>query len=84
LTPLAGILLSDVLGLSLLVDALSHPKPEGCTESTVLGPFETSDCEEKEVGDTIASEGKGEYMYVSGRLTNTKGEPVPNAAIEGA
>lgn len=78
-----GILLSDVLGLSLLVDSLSHPKPEGCTESTVLGPFETEDCPERAAGESIASEGKGEYMYVSGRLTNTKGEPVPNAEIDG-
>src|ERR1051325_5600322 len=33
------ILCSDVLGLSMLVDALAHDLPEGATESTVLGPF---------------------------------------------
>ena len=33
------ILLSDVLGVSMLVDAINHRKASGATESTVLGPF---------------------------------------------
>src|SRR6478752_2422089 len=33
------ILLSDTLGLSMLVTALNNKKPQGCTESTVFGPF---------------------------------------------
>lgn len=33
------ILLSDVLGVSMLVDAINHRQPEGATETTVLGPF---------------------------------------------
>jgi protocatechuate 3,4-dioxygenase beta subunit len=34
------------------------------------------------IGESIASEGKGEYMYVEGRVLNTSGEPVPGATIE--
>src|SRR5450631_3782470 len=33
------VLLSDVLGVSMLVDALNHQRPQGATENTVLGPF---------------------------------------------
>ena len=33
------ILLSDTLGVSMLVDAINHRKPGGATESTVFGPF---------------------------------------------
>ena len=33
------ILLSDILGLSLLVDSIDHPKPPSSTEGTVLGPL---------------------------------------------
>lgn len=33
-------------------------------------------------GDSIASEGKGEYMYVEGRVTSTDGTPIPDAVIE--
>jgi Catechol dioxygenase N terminus len=37
------ILLSDVLGVSILIDSLNNAKPPGATESTVLGPFFTED-----------------------------------------
>ncbi|KAF3353153.1 40S ribosomal protein S17 [Verticillium dahliae VDG1] len=37
------ILLSDVLGLSMLVDSINHPKPAASTEGSVLGPFHTHD-----------------------------------------
>jgi len=33
------ILLSDTLGVSMLVDAINHRMPKGATETTVLGPF---------------------------------------------
>jgi len=33
-------------------------------------------------GESIASEGKGEYMYVEGRVLTTSGEPVPGAVID--
>jgi hypothetical protein len=34
------------------------------------------------LGESIASEGKGEYMYVEGRVLTSKGEPIPGAVIE--
>ncbi|KZT71927.1 aromatic compound dioxygenase [Daedalea quercina L-15889] len=76
------ILLSDVLGVSGLVDAINNPPASGGTESSVLGPFFTDDAPDVENGDTIASEGKGEYMYVEGRVLSTDGTPIPNALIE--
>ncbi|KZT23644.1 aromatic compound dioxygenase [Neolentinus lepideus HHB14362 ss-1] len=76
------ILLSDVLGISALVDALNNPPVSGGTESSVLGPFFTEDAPDVNNGDSIASEGKGEYMYVEGQVIDTHGKPVPNALIE--
>lgn len=76
------ILLSDVLGVSALVDGLNNPKVSGGTASSVLGPFFTDDAPDVTIGDTIASEGMGEYMYVEGRVLDTHGKPVPNATIE--
>ncbi|TFK46830.1 aromatic compound dioxygenase [Heliocybe sulcata] len=76
------ILLSDVLGISALVDALNNPPISGGTESSVLGPFFTEDAPDVNNGDSIASEGKGEYMYVEGQVIDTHGKPVPNALIE--
>lgn len=76
------ILLSDVLGVSALVDSLTNPPVKGATVSTVLGPFHTDDAPEIESGGSIASEGKGEYLYIEGRVLSTDGTPIPNAVIE--
>ncbi|KAH7912165.1 Intradiol ring-cleavage dioxygenase [Hygrophoropsis aurantiaca] len=76
------ILLSDVLGVSALVDSLNNPVVGGATENSVLGPFFTEDAADVELGDSIASEGKGDYMYVEGRILTTKGEPIPDAIID--
>ena len=45
------ILLSDVLGVSALVDAINNPKIGGSTENSVLGPFFTEDAPESERPD---------------------------------
>ncbi|KAI9510325.1 aromatic compound dioxygenase [Russula earlei] len=76
------ILLSDVLGVSALVDALNNPPVANATESSVLGPFFTEDAPDVPLGGSIASEGKGEYMYVEGRVLASSGKPVPGAVIE--
>jgi len=76
------ILLSDVLGVSMLVDALANRKPSGATESTVLGPFFTDDAPDVEAGASIASPGKGERLAVSGRVTDTAGTPLAGAVLE--
>ncbi|KAI6116206.1 aromatic compound dioxygenase [Pisolithus sp. B1] len=76
------ILLSDVLGVSALVDSLNNPVEGMATENTVLGPFYTDDTLHIANGETIASEGKGEYMYVEGRVLTTEGLPIPDAIID--
>jgi len=76
------ILLSDALGVSTLVDSLNNAKPPGASEATVMGPFFTTDALDFQNGESIASEGKGNYMYVSGKVTDTKGNPIPNCVIE--
>lgn len=43
------ILLSDVLGVSALVDALNNPPSGNATESSVLGPFFTEDAADSEL-----------------------------------
>ncbi|KAL8283692.1 hypothetical protein RQP46_005487 [Phenoliferia psychrophenolica] len=78
------ILLSDILGLSALVDTLNHPVPVGsnATEATVLGPFFTEDSHDIPNGESIASEGKGEYMFVQGRVLDLEGKGVAGCTIE--
>jgi catechol 1,2-dioxygenase len=76
------ILLSDVLGVSMLVDAINNRKPSGASESTVLGPFHVPDAPELPMGADICRDAKGEPMLVSGRITGTDGEPIEGVKID--
>jgi protocatechuate 3,4-dioxygenase beta subunit len=76
------ILLSDTLGVTMLIDALANRKTSGATESTVLGPFFTTDAPDIAHGASIASPGKGFPLIVRGRLTNTAGAPLAGAVLE--
>jgi catechol 1,2-dioxygenase len=76
------ILLSDVLGVSMLVDAIANRKPSGASESTVLGPFHVAGAPELPMGANICLDAKGEPMFVHGRILDTSGKPVANAKID--
>ena len=70
------ILLSDVLGVTMLVDAINHRKASEATESTVLGPFHMVASPPRELGDTIDLVGTGEPCVVSGQVTSLDGVPL--------
>ena len=76
------ILLSDVLGVSMLVDAINNRKPSGASESTVLGPFHVANAPELELGSNICLDQKGEPMLVKGRVLDTDGAPIANAKVD--
>lgn len=76
------ILLSDVLGVSMLVETLNHHKMSGETESTVLGPFYVQNAPRYPNGANICLDGKGEPVYVRGRVTNARGKPIPGATLD--
>ncbi len=76
------ILLSDVLGISALVDTINNRKTLNATESTVLGPFHVKDAPIKDMGDNINYDGKGEPAYIFGSVTDTDGNPIDGAAID--
>ena len=78
------ILLSDILGLSMMVVALNHKTARGATEATVLGPFFAHGAKEYGYGADLR-EGctvKGEDVYVTGRVLGVDGKPIPNAALD--
>lgn len=76
------ILLSDVLGVSMLVDAINSRRPAGATETTILGPFYVTNPPERANGDTICLDGKGEPLVVTGRVTDVEGRPLPGAVVD--
>ncbi len=76
------ILLSDVLGLSMLTMAMNNDKPAGCTEATVLGPFHVHDTPHYEMGANIANGAKGVPCHVSGHVLGRYGEPIAGASVD--
>lgn len=76
------ILLSDTLGLSTLVIAQNHKKPEGCTEATVFGPFHVQNAPRYDLGEDITGGLAGTPWFVNGRIRNIDGESIPHAEIE--
>jgi catechol 1,2-dioxygenase len=76
------ILLSDVLGVSMLVETINHRAAGQATESTVTGPFHVVDSPPRELGADISLPGSGEACLVTGRVTGPEGEPVPGARVD--
>ncbi|GAB3200041.1 hydroxyquinol 1,2-dioxygenase [Geodermatophilus arenarius] len=76
------VLLSDVLGVSMLVETINHRSGGTGTESTVLGPFHQVESPERQLGDDIALDGKGAPCLVSGRVTGPDGEPLAGATVD--
>lgn len=76
------ILLSDVLGLSMLTVVMNSDKPAGCTEPTVFGPFHVEGAPHVENGGDIANGAAGDPCLVSGTVHGLAGEPVAGAVVE--
>ncbi len=76
------ILLSDTLGVSVLVITLNHPALKGTTESTVLGPFYWEGAPEMPLGSNLAVGVKGEPAFYSGRVLSSDGTPLEDAILD--
>lgn len=74
------VLLSDVLGVSMLVDAM-NAATHG-TESTVLGPFHMTGSPPRELGDSIDLLHTGRSCVVSGQVLDVDGAPLPHAEVD--
>src|SRR5213083_29471 len=77
------ILLSDALGVSMVVDLINHRKPDGATESTVFGPFHREGAPELPAGGNIAPrDKKGIPTVVSGRVLALDGGHISGARLD--
>jgi hydroxyquinol 1,2-dioxygenase len=76
------ILLSDTLGLSMLVSSMNNRTSPGATESTVFGPFHVAGAPHFEHGDDVANGAGGAPCRVSGRVMGQGGEAIAGAVIE--
>jgi hydroxyquinol 1,2-dioxygenase len=76
------ILLSDVVGLSMLIVAQNNDKPAGCTEATVFGPFHVEGAPHYELGADIANGARGTPCVVRGTVRGVDGEPIAGAQLD--
>lgn len=76
------ILLSDTLGVSMLVDAVNNRKPAGALESAVQGPYYWEGAPERPLGSNLAEGVKGEPTFYSGRVVTLDGTPVAGALLD--
>jgi protocatechuate 3,4-dioxygenase beta subunit len=77
------ILLSDILGVSMLVDAIDHVGGAGLSESTVLGPFYAGRQRELAAGESILlREEEGDALEMRGRVSDARGRPIVGAVVE--
>jgi hydroxyquinol 1,2-dioxygenase len=76
------ILLSDTLGISMLVDAINHRQPSGATETTVLGPFYVQNPPVRPNGSDITAGLEGTPLRVTGTVTDPAGKALPGATVD--
>jgi hydroxyquinol 1,2-dioxygenase len=76
------ILLSDVLGVSMLVIGINHPAGEGATESTVFGPFFVAGAPEIANGEDIARGAPGAPCLMTGTVRSLDGTVLAGAVID--
>jgi protocatechuate 3,4-dioxygenase beta subunit len=77
------ILLSDILGISMLVDAIDHVGGPGLSESTVLGPFYAGPQRELAPGESILlREEEADPLEMRGQVRDSQGRPIVNALVE--
>ncbi len=74
------VLVSDLLGLSSLVDML-HSSPEA-TSSSVLGPFHVSGAPPLAVGGDMKRGFGGQILLAEGTIRDTEGNPIPGAVLD--
>ena len=76
------ILLSDVLGISMLVETINNRTTNTATESTVLGPFHMVASPRRALGDTIDLVGTGPQCVLAGQVLSADGTPLPGAVLD--
>lgn len=76
------VMLTDILGISQLVDLLHHQHDGTVTESALLGPMYLADAPKRKMGDCIGIDSDGDTLLISGYVLDPNGKPINNALIE--
>jgi len=76
------VLLSDLLGITQLVEDINTLRPTGATPNTARGPFYRPDAPELPLGANISLDGAGERLVVTCHVRDLDGRPISGAVVE--
>ncbi len=78
------ILLSDTLGVSMLVEMINHKAAEGTTEPTVFGPFHVEGATPRQMGESILIDPmEGDKpLTILGTVRSLGGDPIKGARLD--
>ncbi|GAA0269197.1 dioxygenase [Alteraurantiacibacter aestuarii] len=78
------ILLSDTLGLSMLVTLMNNQVGDAATKPTLLGPFYIPDSPEIPFGERLPgiADEDGAPLFVQGRVSDQDGRPLAGAVLD--
>ncbi|QPC90189.1 dioxygenase [Mesorhizobium sp. INR15] len=76
------VLLSDLLGVTALVEDINSRRPKGATPNTGRGPFYRPDAPRLPLGANLSLDGAGTPLVVSGLVTDLDGLPIAGATVE--
>lgn len=76
------VLLSDVLGLSMLAETMNDADIDSVTDSTVLGPFHMTASPVRQLGESTDLTGVGEPCVITGSVRAQDGTPLPGATVD--
>ncbi len=77
------ILLSDTLGLSMLVEMINQDPADGTTDPTVFGPFHVPDAPLKKMGESILiDDDDGTPLTFTGHVRDVDGNPIEGALLD--
>lgn len=76
------ILFSDVLGVSMLVDAINHRRGGAATPSTVEGPFHVPEAPAMDNGANMAANAPGIPCFCVGKVRGVDGEPIAGVTLD--
>ncbi|MCD2173625.1 dioxygenase family protein [Rhizobium sp. C4] len=76
------VLLSDLLGVTALIEEINTSRPKGATPNTVRGPFYRADAPRLPLDANISLDGIGAPLWVTGKVCDLDGQPIAGATIE--
>ena len=76
------VLLSDLLGVTALIEEINTRRPKGATPNTVRGPFYRADAPQLALDANISLDGVGPALAVTGHVRDLDGQPVAGATVE--